>query len=247
MRNLAVVLDLFGTLAHNFSRRGYEEALAKAADTLHISPQEFSRAWFATVKKRKARRPDTLSCQYDVQVVCAELGVVPSPAGVERAVRARLDYIQEVMTPRKFALRVLGELRQAGFPTALLSNCTHEVPFLWPNSPLAPLMDTAIFSAVEGIAKPEPQIYQTTAQRLNFKAKRCLFVGDGGSNELSGAVSAGMLAVLFRPDHDSSEPHLQNRERWNGPVLKCLTELPAMAAMYEATGTTVQWPYGVKL
>lgn len=47
-----------------------------------------------------------------------------------------------------------------------------------------------------GLIKPDKQIYELAMQRLNVLPEQCLFVGDGGSNELYGAKSAGMGTVF---------------------------------------------------
>jgi putative hydrolase of the HAD superfamily len=45
--------------------------------------------------------------------------------------------------------------------------------------------------------KPEPAIFQLCLERLGLPAGSCLFVGDGGSNELSAARAAGLTTVLM--------------------------------------------------
>lgn len=47
-----------------------------------------------------------------------------------------------------------------------------------------------------GLLKPDRQIYELAMQRLNVYPEQCLFVGDGGSNELCGAKTAGMGTVF---------------------------------------------------
>ena len=47
-----------------------------------------------------------------------------------------------------------------------------------------------------GLLKPDRQIYNLAMQRLDVSPDQCLYVGDGGSNELYGAKSAGMGTVF---------------------------------------------------
>lgn len=44
--------------------------------------------------------------------------------------------------------------------------------------------------------KPEPQIYKIAMEKMNCKPEECIFVGDGGSDELKGAKEAGMKTVF---------------------------------------------------
>ncbi len=43
--------------------------------------------------------------------------------------------------------------------------------------------------------KPDPCIYEEAARRLGVAFNECVFVGDGGSNELAGAKAVGMKAI----------------------------------------------------
>jgi len=54
-----------------------------------------------------------------------------------------------------------------------------------------------VFSCEVGLAKPDPAIYHLAAARLGVEPAECLFVGDGGSDELSGAGAAAMTPVLL--------------------------------------------------
>jgi putative hydrolase of the HAD superfamily len=66
----------------------------------------------------------------------------------------------------------------------------------WGDCPLAGLFDAEVFSCMVGCVKPERKIYDDCLRRLGLSAEECLFVGDGGSNELAGARDAGMSTVF---------------------------------------------------
>jgi putative hydrolase of the HAD superfamily len=66
----------------------------------------------------------------------------------------------------------------------------------WEESPLAGLFDAEIFSCEVGCVKPEPAIFHKCLDALKLKPGECLFVGDGGSNELIGAKEAGLRTVF---------------------------------------------------
>jgi len=226
MKYLAVIFDLFGTLAGNFSSQGYEEALLQMASALSLPSDDFRQVWFATSRERNTGVNQ--SCEGDVGHVCRELGVLPEDRQVQLATQHRLDYIRDIMTPQPSAIEVLSHLKEQGFKIGLLSNCTHEIPAVWSETPFAPLIDVAIFSCSVGMRKPDPRMYRLTAERLEVRPEECLFVGDGGSQELSGALSVGMLPVLTRPDADSTEPHLRNREQWDGLTISSLMDILAV-------------------
>ncbi|MFG2904475.1 HAD family hydrolase [Kitasatospora sp. NPDC048286] len=86
--------------------------------------------------------------------------------------------------------------RQAGLAVALLSNSFGLDPYdpyealgVWE------LFDVAVISEREGIAKPDPAIYQLTLDRLGLPGKACLFVDDHPRN-LPPAEALGITTVL---------------------------------------------------
>lgn len=227
MKYRAVIFDLFGTLASNFSSRGYNDALMQMAAALSLPFDDFKQVWFATSRERNTGALQ--NCEADVGYICRELKVLPPQRQIQLAVQARLDYMRHVMTPQPSAIEMLSRLKENGYKTGLISNCTHEIPVVWPETQFALLIDVAVFSCSVGLRKPDPRIYQITAERLEVWPEECLFIGDGGSQELSGALSVGMHPVLIRPDADSTESHLINREQWDGPVVSSLTDVLTLA------------------
>ncbi len=96
----------------------------------------------------------------------------------------------------KEILDTLGKLRLKDIKLGLISNADCIDCKYWNQSPLFKYFNDSIFSCNVGLLKPDRQIYELAMQRLNVSPEQCLFVGDGGSNELCGAKSAGMGTVL---------------------------------------------------
>ena len=66
----------------------------------------------------------------------------------------------------------------------------------WNKSPLSELFDDTIFSYEVGYVKPQSQIYKIGLKKMNTNSKKCIFVGDGGSDELKGAKELGMKTII---------------------------------------------------
>ena len=62
-------------------------------------------------------------------------------------------------------------------------------------SVLYPYFDAVCLSFDERLQKPNPAIYKRCLEKLNVQAGDCLYVGDGGSNELEAAEMVGMKAM----------------------------------------------------
>ncbi|SFK49051.1 haloacid dehalogenase superfamily, subfamily IA, variant 3 with third motif having DD or ED [Amycolatopsis sacchari] len=91
----------------------------------------------------------------------------------------------------------IDRLRERGVRTALLSNAAGGGTA---KARLGRWFDALVFSGEVGHAKPSPQVYLLTADRLGLPATACVFVDDSRRN-VDGAVEAGMVGV-----HHTSVP-----------------------------------------
>jgi putative hydrolase of the HAD superfamily len=112
-----------------------------------------------------------------------------------------------------------------GCKIGLISDCSSEVPAIWNNTLFAELFDVAIFSCSVGMKKPDIRIYQLSAKQLEVKPQDCLYVGDGSSRELSGAMRAGMTPVLIRALDEPNDAHQIEAENWDGPTISSLQDV----------------------
>ncbi len=227
MRYDAVIFDLFGTLIDSLSRREYERVLAEMAGVLGIPCGDFVRLWLATSYERAVGI--LASSEANIAHCYRALGREGGPAGVADAVEIRTRFTQRALVPRPGSTETLLALRAAGYRLGLISDCSSEVSLLWSGTPFAPLFDEALFSCAVGLKKPDPRIYQLACDRLGVPPERCLYVGDGGSRELSGAAAVGMRPVLLRAAHeDASDAHRIDAEDWDGPTIAALPDVLAL-------------------
>ncbi|MFK0017383.1 HAD-IA family hydrolase [Streptomyces sp. NPDC091027] len=91
----------------------------------------------------------------------------------------------------------LGEAaRAAGMRLALLSNSFGLDPYNpYTHAGIWDLFDVHVISELEGVAKPDPAIYQLTLDRLNLSGEECVFVDDHQVN-LPPAQALGITTVL---------------------------------------------------
>jgi putative hydrolase of the HAD superfamily len=90
---------------------------------------------------------------------------------------------------------------------------------------VAPYVDITVFSVIAGVRKPHPTLYEAVTSKLDVPSAACLYVGDGGSGELTGAERAGMTAVrLDAPD--AAEAIIYDADAaWDGPTISSLAEV----------------------
>ena len=225
MKYDAIIFDLFGTLVDNtefldFSQSEYNRTLSNVAATLSIPETDLLRLWSETVHERDAGLFPSMEEYF--RHICREIGVEADPRQITRAVELRLEYLRSILLPRNHTVETLTELKASGYRLGLISDCSSEVPLLWPETPFAALLDEAIFSCEVKLTKPDPSIYRMVCDSLEVAPDRCLYVGDGGSSELTGAVEFGMDPVLIRALYDTVKG---NREDWKGTRISELNEV----------------------
>jgi putative hydrolase of the HAD superfamily len=222
-----VLLDLFGTII-SMGRAGARAASLRAmADALDVDRVEFVRRWSESFDDRVRGRLGSL--EQTIVHVTRAMGQAPDRAKVEAAVQIRFDFHRDLFRSDAAVLRSLDALRHAGCRLAVVSDTSDETPRLWPETVLAPRFDTAVFSCVEGVRKPEAAIYRVALHRLGLDAARCAYVGDGGSRELSGAAAVGLTPFRFRFPDDDQDPadRVDPDLGWSVRELRDLSELLA--------------------
>ncbi len=223
-RYRAVLFDLFGTLVDNFSRTAYRAILDELSAILKTPPRDFRRLWADTFHARCTGAHGDQRASY--RFICRELGVAVSEAQVEEAFQRRLAFTVRSLQPRPDTITTLHAIRGAGLKTALISDCSGEVPVAWPHTPFAGLFDATIYSCVAGTLKPDPRMYLQAAEALGVPPEECLYVGDGNNNELTGARNLGLRAVLIRDPGETDDAHYLKREDdWDGDRIARLAEL----------------------
>ena len=220
----AVVFDLWGTLVDELTypeanRLVYRQKTDETADLLGLDRDAFADAWSAGAGERLV---GAFSTEGALLHICRELGVEPDAGRLRAAVGIRFEYVREALSPRPGTADTLSTLRDMGYRVGLISNCSEEVSAMWGSTPFAPLVDTVVLSYDVRLAKPDPRIYAMAVEGLGVAAEECLYVGDGTSNELSGASEAGMTAVLMRAPYDQADGA---RQGWDGERISDIREV----------------------
>jgi len=228
MKYDAVIFDLFGTLIDNYSVDEHERVLQEMAGALGAPGDDFARLWVEMYDDRVTGVFPTLEA--NIEHICRLLEVNVDAARIGDALRIRLDLTRRTLVPRDGAVETLARLKAAGRKTGLITDCSEAVPRLWHETPFAPLVDAPVFSCTVGLKKPDPRIYRLACEQLAVAPQKCLYLGDGGSRELTGALEVGMHAVLIRvPYEDTYEPHRIDVENWQGASIRALKEILALA------------------
>lgn len=196
----AVFFDLYETLITE-----WEDGKKKATystDRLGLNQKIFKSEWD---RRRDFRMDGTFPDHQSVlkDILCSQ-GISPNPEVIKEVHQERLSAkkvpFKEISSE---VLELLQTLKDRGIKLGLISNAAPEEVYAWPSCILADYFDEVIFSYEVRVAKPNKQIYQIGCERLGVIPQESIFIGDGGANELMGAVNFGMNvyhATWFLPD-----------------------------------------------
>jgi 2-haloacid dehalogenase len=119
------------------------------------------------------------------------------PHWVEHALAYRANFAESMLGEVPGSVDILRELHADGVPLFGLTNWSDE---LYPHAPdtfdFLALFDDVVVSGTEGIAKPDPRVFDIVARRSGLPLERLVFVDDRPDN-VAAAAAAGMDAILF--------------------------------------------------
>lgn len=223
MATVSVIFDFFGTLTPSTPDEIWNRHAALSAAPLGIRVQTWRRALDDSWDERATGRLGGLTETF--RALAIRCGKDPAEKALAAACAARRETQRELFMFRPDAERTMATLRAHGIAIGVLSDCTVELSQEWPTLPIASLVDTRVLSCEEGRRKPDPELFRLVARRLTMAPDQCVYVGDGGGRELTGAKACGMTPYMLRAD-DWGDNHAYNREdTWPGPYLAALSEV----------------------
>lgn len=202
MKCKAVIFDLFETLITEWGHKKYTKN--EMCSDLGIQRETFDLYWD---DKERERYLGTISFEDSIRYVCDKCGKKIDESlltGItEKRIKTKSTCF-EYVTPDVFQL--LNELKARGKQLTIISNCSSEEVKVIKQSKIYQYFDQVILSFEVKMQKPDCRIYEETANLLRVAVNECIFVGDGGSNELEGARMAGMKAIQAKW-YTNQHPH----------------------------------------
>ena len=174
--------------------KGHEKYTKKAmcAD-LGVDKANFDIFW---EEKEQDRYLGSISFEESVLYACESINRQIDPELLARVKEKRVKTKSECF---KYVLpevyQLLNTIREMGLKTAIVSNCSSEEVEVFRGSEICRYFDAALLSFEVHMKKPDVCIYEEAAKRLGVEMSECIFIGDGGSNELIGARNAGIKAI----------------------------------------------------
>lgn len=110
------------------------------------------------------------------------------------------------------AEETLAALDGAGFRLGLLSNWSPSLPGVLGRLGIDHFFEFVIVSALVGLSKPDPAIFDLAARESGCRPEELLYVGDSPASDICGSQAAGWDSVLIANRHPHAPaPHKINR------------------------------------
>jgi putative hydrolase of the HAD superfamily len=222
MKFKTVIFDLFGTLIDDFVS-SVGDMHQEMAAALNVPYEQFMQIWRQTAEMRIIGAFE--SVEGNLEYVCRAMNVYPGAQQIEKAVEIRMKYMRRALEPRPDAVSTPAQLKNHGYKTGLISNCSIEIPILWQETAFADAIDTPIFSSRVRLRKPDPLIFQLACERLGVTPEDCLYVADGEDHELAAAAKVGLHPVLIRTVTQKTSGSHQEAREWQGITISSLPEV----------------------
>ena len=128
----------------------------------------------------------------------AEAAVARShPHWHRHAVAYRTHFDRSLLGPVEDNVAVLRDLHAAGVPVVGLTNWSSELfPHALARFDFLGLLDDIVVSGDEGLAKPDPAIFEALRQRVARPLAECVLVDDSAAN-IAAAATAGLDTIHF--------------------------------------------------
>jgi putative hydrolase of the HAD superfamily len=177
---------------------------------LVLEPGRYDAARLAAIEELQAARD--LVHDEEVWIAFTEQIVRGMGGDAEEARECAVDMVRAWEQHENFslyedALPVLDELRRHGLRIGLVSNGQRDLDEFAVHHGLE--VDAVVGSKAHGRTKPHPSIFEAALEALGASADEAAMVGDSYEDDIQGARSLGMRAILL--DRDGLRPHEQDR------------------------------------
>ena len=174
----------------------FEQFALKHAEVLEAFHTRFLNGEF-TLDEARVARMQTLFAAFDLKL---------DASAAERAARLYREQHRANRHLLPGVMELLETLREHCRLGIVTNNSTVEQIDKLRALDIAHFFDAVVISEEVGVTKPDPKIFSIALERIGASARDTVFVGDNWTNDIGGAVNAGMAAVWL--NHNDKTPAL---------------------------------------
>ncbi len=204
-----IIFDVNGTLLGYEDPLGFEKRFAAGCQDLgaQVSPDDVQRAMAIVVqqwseRKQTGRRRASGGEQYHrsmtwfYQALLTTLGVPGDSDRQADSLYERFIIREGFMPPFNEVKETLERLRAQGLRLGILSNFPPHLEDALKRHGLHGYFDFFVVSSLVGLEKPDAAIFELAIERAGCPRDEILYVGDDLYDDIRGAQSVGLTAIL---------------------------------------------------
>jgi putative hydrolase of the HAD superfamily len=207
-----------------------EEGFPARVEDFHAAERAAKRkldAWLWP-QIRKGEVPRTIDHYYWAEYLSGLMGLIGAPESEQaRLIRRLADGFRNLRTWSVVMPETpgyLSSLKQQGYYLGVISNSIGTIEDQLKQVGLRDNFQAVLDSAIVGIEKPHPEIFQLALARAGVAAPEAVFVGDTNATDIGGAQLAGLHGVLL--DRVGAYPDAE------GPRITSLPELDSVLSKW---------------
>jgi HAD superfamily hydrolase (TIGR01549 family) len=196
---------------------------------IKIDEAEFRNAYIASERRiedanvpRELSLKDTLRMQLSFQLQYLLENSLKGRSDSEKLLEEMTDYCyNDVRMTLRTAYEVLAGLKQ-DYRLGLVSNFYGNLMNVCMETNLYNLFEVIVDSAVAGVRKPDPLIFQIAADRMNIQTGDGIVIGDSYINDIVSAKSIGFTTIWIRNKGWNEPDDVTNADH----IISSFTEIP---------------------
>jgi len=210
-----------------------------AAEGLPLDRDEFIALFAAKMDEFFIQRLNDwveVTSAYVLRETLAELGQPPlTDEMTGRALAAYFAYSETLWEPMPAVYETLDAVAERGYRMGIISNASDDanVQRMIDNAGLRRWFDPILVSAVVGVRKPNPRIFEMALEAWSMTPAEAVMVGDTLGADVLGAQMAGMRSVWFASRAGAPANAAHRHTIQPDAIIHHLAELPAVLASME--------------
>jgi putative hydrolase of the HAD superfamily len=201
-----VIFDVGGTLVGFEEDEPFAEVLAHVGKSHHFASATDLR--LSMLRTLSARRHEAMGLADGDEInnwwrsIFDELFPENPPAALHMWELFKHSYFDSLFPD---TLSILERLKARNVPMGIVSNYGEHLVYTLYKLRICDFFDFIIVSSTVGVAKPDPRIFEMAMEKAGVPADQILYVGDNVTDDIEGANSVGIDAVLInRPGRKPS-------------------------------------------
>jgi HAD superfamily hydrolase (TIGR01549 family) len=241
-----VMFDLGGTLI--YFEGSWPDVMAESIHAVthlmrswgyNLDARAFPEAYFDLIQQYYQKRSDKF-LEYTSEHVLREALLahncpVPTDEQLQQALKVMYGVSQQYWRVEPDAIPCLEALRARGCRLGIVSNAADDadVQTLVDNAQLRPYFDFILTSAVAGVRKPNPRIFQDALAQWGAKPEQAVMVGDTVAADIAGANGVGIASIWIPRRQDTPDNHSAARQHCPDATVSALSQIPELLETWQ--------------